>query len=167
MVRAILASLSLVLLAGCAQDAAPVDGMEGPAPSLFEPTVLEFADSGSILLGNDSFGNTDSGCGNLDVDLDTARHVWTVPADQAGRPVSASDLTVTLTLVDAALLDADLYVEGPGGGELGRSTEFNVLTGPRESVTVPGPLAAGDYTIVVRGCTGSGAYEVAGSVLLA
>lgn len=160
---------SLVTLSGCLDDEAPDEDTDDDGMDEADPVSqdVQFADSGMLLVGNDSLGNTDTGCGNLDEEgVDTVTHTWTLPAEVNGTAVRVAGLEVTLTLVDPTLTDADLFVYDPDGNELGRSTEFNVQTGASESVTVSGTHAPGDYEIVVKGCTGSGSYDVSASATL-
>ncbi len=161
-------NLSLLLLtaalAGCSDDGgdgSPVE--EGPGIPVSDVAPATFEATGAIQLGNDALGNTPTGCGNVGQEgFDQVTHTWEVPGDVNGTAVRPATLTVTLTLVDPTLLDADLYVHGPDGAELGRSTNFNAQTGPSESVALGGGLASGTYTIVVRGCSGSGGYSLSG-----
>lgn len=158
----LLSLVAALALAGCADDAGDDDTMDDE-PMAREPVLVEvltFSDSGTIMLGNDSLGNTETGCGNMDQDgFDTARFPWEIPAEVNGTPVKARSAQVVLTLTDPTNLDSDLYLHGPSGAEIARSTDFNVQTSPTETIQLEN-LDAGTYEIVVRGCTGSGAFTV-------
>lgn len=161
--------VALVGVSGCLDGSSDQDGTQDDEATGTDAVSQDvaFQDMGMILAGNDALGNTETGCGNLDEDgVDTVEHVWSLPADVDGTPVRVQGMEVTLTIQDDTLADADLFVYGPDGDELGRSTDFNVQTGDTETVTLSGTLPPGDYTLTVKGCTGSGEYQVAATATL-
>lgn len=163
MLRVAVASfLVLALLSGCADNqasnrSAGLDGVTLPAP-----ITLEFAGAGTVTgSGGSTTPANPHGCTVLERSgMDVNHHLWEIPESIDGMPVTVSDLSVILHIVDLTLLDADLFVEGPNGAVLGAATAFNVQTGPDETVTVAGDLQAGTYHFIVRGCAGQGKYTV-------
>lgn len=160
--------LLLALLAGCASDDGGGPAPEPAAPSAPLEATLAFQESGTLLAGAGSTGPASpQGCDTFQEEgVDVNRHTWEIGGDINGTEAGVERVEVTMTIVDDTLLDADLFLEAPDGEVLAQAVAFNAMSGPTESVVAEGGLEPGTYTIVVRACTGSGSYDLAGEALL-
>ncbi len=85
--------------------------------------------------------------------------VWSVSASVGNASkVWVADLTFHIA-GDMTVNDADLFVQGPGGSDLGSATGSTNA----ETVNVSGKQPLGDYTVEVRGCSGAGNVAVTAS----
>lgn len=84
---------------------------------------------------------------------------WSVTAEtgQSNR-TWVSDLTIGISGA-MTVNDADLFVTGPGGSQVGSATGST----NQETITLGGRQPLGDYVIEVRGCSGAGDVAVTGS----
>lgn len=158
------AAILLLPLSGCTDDGGAADVPDAPGAPSVEPFTLEFTDAGEVTgTGGSATPANPQGCTLLEEEgLDVVHHAWEIPEEFNGTPIAISEIAVTLHIVDMTLLDADIYLEGPDGAVLGMGTAFNAQTGPDETVTASGGLEPGTYNIIIRGCSGQGAYQVSG-----
>lgn len=159
---------ALVLLAGCADGDQSTTSPPAVGPAAPQEAMVAFQGSGTLTgVGGSTNPASPQGCDALQEEgVDVAHHEWEIVGDVNGTAADIVRIEVTLTLVDATLLDADLYLESPDGDVLGEAIAFNPQAGPTETILVEDTLEPGTYMVIVRACAGQGGYEVEGEALL-
>lgn len=170
MARASVATLlsALVLLAGCADDDGAEPSPEPVASAQPMEAIVAFQGSGTLTgVGAATSPANPQGCNVLEEEgVDVRHHEWEIVGDVNGTAADIVRIEVTLTLAQATLLDADLYLESPDGDILAEAIAFNPTAGASETVLVEDTLEPGTYMVIVRACAGQGAYELEGEALL-
>lgn len=159
---------ALALLAGCSEDEPPATPSGPVEPAAPQEATVAFQGSGTLTgVGGSTSPASPQGCDALQEEgVDVMHHGWEIVGDVNGAAADIVRMEVTLAILDATLLDADLYLESPDGEVLGSAIAFNAMAGPTETVVVEETLDPGTYLVIVRACAGRGSYEVQGEALL-